>query len=212
MGRPKGIENKVLHIWTNEEKERLSEIAPGHHYKEIQEIMNKKYNLDFTLNQIKGAISRYKFNTGLNGQFEKNHVPFNKDKKGTCAKGSEKGWFLKGVIPPNHRPVGSERITVDDYTEVKVAEPNKWRLKHQLSWEQHNGTIPLGYAVIFGDGNRQNTDIDNLILVSRQQLLVLNRYKLIQSNADSTRTGVIIADIYQKISDRKNKLKGPERR
>lgn len=203
IGRPKGGKNKTPHTWTDKEKEYLKEITPGHHYSEIQELMNKKYNLDFTSTQIKGALRRYKLNTGFNGQFKTDHIPFNKDKKGLWFKGSEKTWFKKGTIPPNHRPVGSKRITVDDYTEVKIAEPNKWRLKQQLVWEEHNGKIPKGYAVIFGDGDRHNLEINNLILVTRQQLLILNRNKLIQNDADLTRTGVIIADLYQKISDRK---------
>lgn len=131
-GRPQGGKNKVLHIWSTEEKEYLKQITPGHHYKEIQEIMNKKYNLDFTVGQIKGAVSRYKLNTGFTGQFDKNHIPFNKDKKGTCAKGSEKSWFKKGDMPVNHRPVGSERVNVDGYCEIKVSEPRKWRLKHNV--------------------------------------------------------------------------------
>jgi len=202
-GRPPGCKSKVLHKWTDKEKEYLKKITPGHHYKEIQKLMSKKWNLEYTLVQIKGAISRYKLNTGFNGQYGKDHIPANKGMKGVCAQGSDKGWFKKGTIPPNHREVGSERITVDDYTEVKVAEPNKWRLKQQLTWEKHNGNIEKGYAVIFGDGDRHNFDVDNLILVSRYQLLTMNKNKLIQKDANLTRTGVIIADLYQKISEKK---------
>jgi hypothetical protein len=102
------------------------------------------------------------------------------------------------------RPVGSERVNVDGYTEIKVSDPNKWRCKHVVIWEAHNGPMPKGYAIIFGDGNKENFELDNLILVSRQQLLTLNRNRLIQNDADLTRTGVIIADLYQKISQRMN--------
>ena len=206
-GRPLGGKNRICHIWTNEEKEYLKEITPGHHYKEIQELMSKKYNLDFTLNQIMGAINRCKLNTGFNGQFGKSHIPFNKGAKGIWYEGSEKTWFLKGHEPINHREIGSERVTVDGYIEVKVAEPHKWRTKHQVVWKEHNGPIPKNHVVIFGDGNKLNYDINNLILVSRSQLLILNRNKLIQNDADLTRTGVIIADLYQKISERNNKTK-----
>ena len=199
-GRPPGRSNTIPHIWTDKEKEYLKKITPGNHHKEIQKLLNEECNTDFTLEQIKGAISRYKLTTGFTGQFGKMHIPFNKDKKGVCAKGSEKGWFKKGTIPPNHDIIGTEKITVDGYTTVKVAEPNKWRLKQQLVWEKYNGLIKKGYVVIFGDGNRQNLEINNLILVSRQQLLILNKNKLIQKDAELTRTGVIIADLYQKIS------------
>lgn len=202
MSRPKGTKNKVLHIWTDEEKEYLKEIAPGHHYKEIQELMIDKFNYDFTMEQIKGALRRYKLNTGFTGRFNKGHAPANKGLKGVCGKGCEKTWFKEGTIPPNHRPVGSERTNVDGYIEIKIAEPNKWRLKHQVIWEKHNGKILSGYAVIFGDGDKTNLDIDNLILISRKQLLTMNRYKLIQNDAELTKTGVIIASLHEKIKER----------
>lgn len=204
-GRTTGSKNKVLHVWSKEEKDYLKKITPGHHYKEIQNFINKKFDLNLTLGQIKGAISRYKLNTGFTGQFKKGNVPANKGIKGVYAKGCEKTWFKKGSTPINHRSVGSERITVDGYTEIKVEEPNKWRLKQQLIWEKYNGPVPKGYVVIFGDGNQHNFNPDNLILVSRQQLLILNRNKLIQKDADLTRTAIIIADLHQKISQRKAK-------
>lgn len=116
--------------WSDEEKEYLKEITPGHHYVEIVELMNKKFDREFTVKLVKNAIGRYKLNTGFNGRFEKGLIPHNKGQKGVCAKGAEKGWFKKGQIPINHKPVGSERITKDGYIMLKVAEPNKWRLKH----------------------------------------------------------------------------------
>lgn len=203
MARVVGSKNKVLHVWSEEEKKYLGEITSGHHYKEIQELMNKKFNYNFTLDQIKGAIGRYKLNTGFTGKFPKGNVPVNKGQKGVIYEGCKNTWFRKGNTPINHRPVGSERITVDGYTEVKVDEPNKWRLKQQIVWEKHNGPLPKGYVVIFGDKDTSNFDIKNLIVVSRKQLLTLNKYNLIQSDTELTKTGVVIADIYQKISEKK---------
>jgi hypothetical protein len=202
-GRPQDSKNKVFHIWSPEEKEYLKQITPGHHYKEIQELMNKKINLEFTMDQIKGAIGRYKLNTGFTGQFNKGHAPANKGVKGVVHEGCKKTWFKKGNRPINHRSIGSERINVDGYIEIKVAEPNKWRLKHRVIWEENNGPISKYHNVIFGDGDKSNLDVDNLILVSKKQLLILNRNNLIQKDADLTRTGVIIADLYQKISEKK---------
>lgn len=200
MGRPKGSENKRLHIWKEEEKHYLKEITPGRSHKEIAEIMSKEFNYNFTHTQIKGAIGRYKLNTGLTGQFKAGNIPYNKGIKGL--KGANRTSFKKGNRPVNYRPIGSERVNVDGYTEVKVEDPNKWTLKHKLIWENHNGPVPEGYAVIFADRNKSNLDINNLLLLSRQQLLIMNRNKLIQNDIDLTKTGVIIADIYQKINDR----------
>ena len=201
----KGVKNTVFHKWTEEEKKYLGEITPGRHYKEIQNLLNNKYNLDLTLSQIKGAISRYKLNTGFTGRFAKNSIPFNKGKKGTCAKGCEKTWFKKGNKPINHKPTGSERVDVDGYTLIKIAEPNKWALKHRVLWEKTNGKIPKGYNVIFADGNKKNINMDNLILVSWSKLLIMNRNNLIKTDAELTRTGAIIADLYKKINEKSKK-------
>ncbi len=205
MARKLGTENKVFHRWTEEELNYLKHITPGHHHKEIHELVNKKFGLNLTLDQIKGTIKRHNLKTGFTGQFKKGNKPHNKGLKGICAKGCEKTWFKKGITPINHRPIGSERVSVDGYTEVKVSEPNKWRLKHQLVYESSKGKIPKGYAVIFGDGDKSNFDIDNLILVSRHQLLTLNRNNLIQDDTELTKTGVIIADTIIKINEVRKK-------
>lgn len=195
----------TTHIWTADEKEYLKQITPGRHHREIQALVNKRFNLDLTMNQIKAAINRYKLNTRFTGQFKKGHIPANKGARGVIYEGCKKTWFKKGNIPINRKPIGSERINTYGYTEVKVAEPNKWKSKHILIWEKTNGPVPKGYVVIFGDGNKRNLDINNLILVSRRQLLILNRKGLIQSNANLTKTAIVITDIYHKISERANK-------
>lgn len=176
------IDRKLLNqfhpsIYTKEQEQYIGDNIKGKTSNELTEMFNVYFESALEGDQIRSYISNHGLVSGVNCEFGKGHIPANKGIKGIWYKGSEKTWFEKGTIPPNHREVGSERITVDDYIEVKVAEPSKWRLKHQLVWQKHNGNIPKGYAVIFGDGNRQNTDINNLILVSRQQLLILNKNK-----------------------------------
>lgn len=75
--------------------------------------------------------------------------------------------FKKGNRPQNHKQVGYERTTRDGYIEVKVAEPNIFKLKHRVVWEKHNGKIPTGHNVQFKDGNRLNVDIENLYIINR---------------------------------------------
>lgn len=197
----KAKKKRKFHIWTNEEKEYLKEITPGHHYKEIHKLFNEKFNLNLTIGQIKAAIGRYKLNTGFNGQFQKGNIPTNKGTKGLT--GSNKTSFKKGHKPSNLRPVGSERITKDGYTEIKVEEPNKWRLKHQVIWEKCKGKIPKGHTIIFGDGNKQNLDINNLILVTRKQLLILNRNRLIKNDIELTKVAINVVKVQEKIDERK---------
>ncbi|MBW9154259.1 HNH endonuclease signature motif containing protein [Clostridium estertheticum] len=198
----------MKHVYTKAESTFIRKNIKGTGTGELTEMFNTYFGLEIKVSSIRTFVKNHGLKSGLNTSFKKGHVSFNKGMKGLWFKGSEKTWFKKGTIPPNHREVGSERITVDGYVEVKITEPNKWRLKQQIVWEKHNGKIAKGYAVIFGDGNRQNSDINNLILVNRQQLLIMNKNKLIQNNAKLTRTGVMIADLYQAISERnKNSTK-----
>ena len=112
-------------------------------------------------------------------RFKKGSVPPNKGKKMSpeVYEKVKETMFKKGNSPVNHREVGSERINVDGYIEIKVAEPNRWRLKHRFIWEQVNGEIPKGYNVQFKNHNRQDCRIENLYLICRaDQIAKENSY------------------------------------
>ena len=94
------------------------------------------------------------------------------------------------------------------YIEIKIKEPNLWVLKHRLIYEKYYGEIPAGYSVIFGDGDKQNCDINNLILVSRSELLILNRNKLIKKDSALTRTGINIAKLIDTMNKKKHAKRG----
>ena len=148
-----------------------------------------------------------RFNKGWEPtQFEKGHVPWNKGKKGLCI-GGKATQYKPGHKPANWMPIGSERINGDGYVDVKIQDGMKqknWKGKHVIIWEGHNGRpVPPGHAVIFGDGNRRNFNPDNLILVSRKQLVRLNQRGLIQNDVELTKAGIVIADIHNKIGERK---------
>lgn len=171
--------------------------------KELTEMVNEKFGTVYTSAQVKNFKRRNHLSSGLNGQFLKGHIPANKGKKGKCAHGCDKTWFKKGCKPVNHKPVGSERIDRDGYTLIKVAEPSKWRLKQHIVWEEYHGVIPKGYKVIFLDSDTTNFDIDNLMLVTDSELLILNRHGLKHNDADITKTGVTIAKLIEGINRKK---------
>lgn len=207
MGRPLGVKNKgPRHIWSDEEKQYLAEITPGRGYKEIQSMMSCKFGFDYTRHQIKGAITRNKLNTGRTGRFEKGHATWNKGTKGLTKANVTS--FKKGQKSHNYKPLGSERITKDGYCEIKVSDTGRrWRPKHALIYEKHHGKVPKGSAVIFLDGDKRNFDIDNLYLVTRSQLAMLNKNSLIQKDADLTKTAINVVDLMKKISAMEKKDK-----
>lgn len=196
--------------YTAEHIKFIAENISGTNFKELTAIFNQRFGMDLSVSAMVSLSDRHGLHNGILGngykptQFKKGHVPFNKGKKGVG--GWEPTQFKKGNKPANWVPIGTERLSKDGYIEVKIADGklNKnWRGKHIVIWEETNGPLPKGHAVIFGDGNSRNFDPNNLILVSRKQLLCLNRNNLIQNDADLTRTGIAIADIYGKISERK---------
>lgn len=173
--------------------------------REMVELFTEHFNIHVTKNQMKGVMYRNNISSGKTGRFEKGHIPNSKGQK-MSKEQYEKckpTMFKKGHIPKNHREIGSERITKDGYIEIKIKEPNLWVLKHRLIYEEHYGKIPAGYSVIFGDGDKLNCNIDNLILVSRSELLLMNRNKLIKKDSSLTKTGLNIA----KLLDTMNKKK-----
>lgn len=82
--------------------------------------------------------------------------------------------FKPGQKSHNYKPIGTERLQADGYIYLKIADPNRWKLKHHLIYEQQRGKIPPGFIIRFKDGNKQNFDIDNLILVSKRKNMQLN--------------------------------------
>lgn len=171
-------------VWTDREDAVLREMYPDHFACEIGELLgrcvysvyNRAHLLGLKSSREKivrsGRMSSNHPNN-VASRFQAGHVPVNKGKKmsaelyAKCAP----TMFRRGNVPVNHRPVGSERVNVEGYVEVKVSEPNKWRLKHRVVWEQANGPIPPGHNVQFRDGNRRNCGLSNLYLISRADQL-----------------------------------------
>lgn len=195
------------HQYTMEEHQFMAKYVPGHSYKEIQKAFIERFGWEITFGQIKSYVGNHNLKTGKTGRFQKGQEPPNKGKKGVCAAGSEKTWFQKGHIPANYRPIGSERINVDGYVEVKVQDPNKWKLKHRIVWESVNGDIPKGYIIIFRDNNKTNTHIDNLMLIKRSINAVLNHTGLYEYSREFKETAVRIAELKAATSDAKARKK-----
>lgn len=194
-----------MHIFTKKQKEFIEENAKGIGNEELKNLFNSHFKLSLSREQIKRYKANHKISSGLTGFFQKGSTPFNKGKK-KYWKGGEETQFKKGNKPHNWVPIGSERISKDGYIQIKIQEDKKqhnWRGRHILIWEQHNGPLPRGHAILFGDGNNRNFDINNLILVSRHQLLELNKNNLIQKDADLTKLAIKIADLNIKIYERK---------
>lgn len=111
------------------------------------------------------------------GQFQKAHVPWNKGLTGIRQNPATE--FKKGHRPPTWKPVGT--ITTRkrygrERAWVKVAEPNIWKPRAYVVWEEAGGPeLPLGYFLHYLDGDSLNDDKLNLAAVTRSFHLHLLR-------------------------------------
>jgi hypothetical protein len=183
----------------------LERKAAGRSYAELTELFNRRFGLSFTVNRLTATLGRLELTNGRDGRFRPGNIPPNKGKKGIRV--SRETEFKKGNRPWNWRPVGSERINADGYAEVKIRNPNMWKAKHRIIWEKARGKIPRGGVIIFADGNKLNMRLNNLLLVSRSELSVMNHLGLMSSYGKLTEIGKSIADIKLLIADRKRQSK-----
>jgi hypothetical protein len=200
----------MSHRFTREQIEFIKVNVVGKSYSEIISFVKNQFGIQLNKIQVKSFMGNHKLNSGRTGRFESGHIPAN---KGTHINtGGKETQFKRGHKPWNYKPVGTERVNADGYVDIKIADPKKWKTKHILIWEAENAPVPKGHVVIFGDGNRFNFELDNLILISRKELAVLNKNRLIQGDADLTRSVILIADIYLKCGEGKRTLKGKQRK
>jgi hypothetical protein len=198
-------------IYTDVHIKWLRKNVPGTPFEIVSERFNKRFSLPTNVNTVENLSHKYGIKSGLKlHRFSKGHVPFNKGIKGYCAPGCEKSWFQKGHKSSNWRPVGSERITADGYVEIKVASKPKpgqkrWRLKHVVVFEKKHGQVPKGHCVIFLDGNRQNTSLKNLYMISRQVHAGMCHEHLYTEDPETTMSNCILAANKVAISNLKRK-------
>ena len=176
----------------------IQEIIPGHHEDEIRAMFLERFGIKLTKQQIKGVKTKYNIKSGtVGGQFEKGHDTWNRGRKMTQEQYEKmsKTMFKKGQVPHNWHPVGSERIS-DGYIMVKVAEPRKWRMKQRVVWEEHYGVkLKSNEMIVFLDGNKQNVNIDNLIMLTRAELARYNQNHLKTDSSDLNLTAALVAKL-----------------
>lgn len=199
-GRKPGELNKgQFRLYTQEQADYLKQGYRQWEFKELTKRFNSHFGTSMTPSQIKGFIKAHGFKSGRTGRFEKGQTSWNMGTKGLIKPNS--GSFQKGHCPVNHRPVGSERVNVEGYIEIKTAEPNVWDLKQRVVYEQNCGPIPKGNNVRFRDGNKRNVSLDNLFLVDNRENALLNkRYKMSNQPVEHRETIVLLAKIDVKVA------------
>ncbi len=117
-------------------------------------------------------------------RYPKGHVPANKGlrRPGWTAGRMRETQFRKGerqgVAVRLYKPIGTERISKDGYLERKVNDDlplqRRWRAVHLILWECVNGPVPPGHALTFKNGDRRDVRLENLVLITRRELMARN--------------------------------------
>lgn len=116
-----------------------------------------------------------------NGQFLPLSTPWNFNLRGYM--GANKTSFKNGHLPKQTLPKGS--IT-KSYKHGKIEQVNiniDWKgerkTNNSLAWyiweSEHQQDRPKGYVMFHIDGDKENNDLDNLRIITRVELLNLNR-------------------------------------
>jgi hypothetical protein len=162
--------------------------------KELARLFNAKFGSEVSAKGLGQKCIKLGLVCPNTGVFKKGSIPANKGTKGL--KGANKTSFKPGNKPMQTKRVGSVSYRKDKngslYMHIKVAEPNKWQMLHVYIYENKHGKVVKGHCVIFKDKNTLNPRLDNLMLISRSELVRLNqKYSNIDKSLKDTALQVI---------------------
>lgn len=160
-------------IWSQADDEKLTELYPNNSARQIAKTLGR------TKAAIKNRIARLKLSKGGNdGCFPKGGVPWNKGTKFDSGGRSHETRFKPGHMPHTWNPIGHERESKEGYLQRKMTDTGVTRHDyvgiHHIVWRESGQEIPKGFALRFKDGNKRNFALDNLELISRRDLMLLN--------------------------------------
>lgn len=178
---------KKFRIWSKEEMKLLSDRYAESVTSELARALGRTSAQVFKKASYMGLRKSAAFKTRMAetlrgkrrpGQFAPGNRPWNKGIPYRSGGRSVEHQFQPGKRPQNWRPIGYERV-VQGYLERKVTDTGvtgaDFRLVHHLVWEASGrGPVPAGYALVFRDGDARNFALENLELVSREDLMRRN--------------------------------------
>jgi hypothetical protein len=177
--------------WTGEERAFLAESIPGRWRSEVCALFAERFGRPITERQVKDFAATWRVLSGMRG------TPPDSNARQTC--------FKAGRTPHNQRPIGAEEWRLG-YLWRKVAEtqPSRhgWRAVHRLVWEEANGPVPEGCEVAFRDGDRTHITLDNLMLITSSEHLVMARRGLFGAGEAGRTCADLISAAYRRQQER----------
>lgn len=209
-------------VWSEAHIEFLRIVVPGTPWATVHEWFEEEFATGRSMDDVKRLCKRRGILNGRDSRIQPGSVPPNKGRIGWSAPGTEATRFKKGNRPHTYVPVGSYRLTtartrfdrrnqcdyvVPAYWQLKVADTvparHGWKFLHRLIWENEYGPIPPGGNVVFVDGDTMNVSIDNLMMLTRGALAIVNRHHAFsQAPAELRRTILLTAQVQAAAGER----------
>lgn len=209
-------------LYSDEVISFIKDNAKGVNTENLTKLINSRFKTNYRVGQIE--YKRYNIGapSGISNvgrrlspatEFKKGHRPTHSIQKGQRISPATE--FKKGHVPKNYLPIGTVILRDDGYLWKKYADTKParfgWKQIHRHNWEQVHGKIPDDRKIIFLDGDRMNTDISNLAMVSNQEMLIANQHGLIKEDPEITKVGVQLSKVIAKTYNlTRNKKKGRE--
>ena len=211
-GNKKLVENRYT-LLTKDQAKFVKDAYKKMPIPDVTSSLNKHFGTDFGENQIEAYINNHGFKSGRTCCFKKGDKPWNSGTKGQGLTKANSGSFKKGNIPATIKPLYAERLSKDKLIEIKVpikherkGTATQYMPKQRWIYEQHFGHIPDGYVVSFRDGNRENFDPVNLMLLSRAEMLCLNQNGYRNTPGELKQTVFALSKLQAKIGQKKKEL------
>lgn len=209
-----GYPNNIEH-YTDEQIEFLKENCRLYSRKELTEKFNEKFGTSKTMLALRQFCNKYGFNSSNNGRFKKGNITWStglskeehrshfSDESYTSMVGILEQRNIYEVGDIRQRKIGGVYIPyVVISTDYSIPDRERIVPLTRYNWEKVYGPVPEGYSLLHLDGDVQNCDISNLVMVSDAErgCVVGNGW---QGKGELTKTGVAYAKLAMAIKDKK---------
>lgn len=165
-------------VYSDEENDFFLE-CKGISHKEIQEKFKTKFGREITCSAVKHKMQRICGGNGRDTRYKKGNTSYQ---------------LVKNRHNPNKKSDFDECIRHGKYgNEVFIKVNGEWVRKKRYVWEQNNGLIPDGYVIMTKDGNNENCNIDNLIMVEKEVAMEFGRMKYKELDLELRETAIYIS-------------------
>lgn len=217
-GKPKGWSP----VYPDDMADYMRSIAEGRNCHEIAKLINEYYGkqiIDAT--RVRAYKKNHGITSGPDCRFKKGQESPTKGKKQTdfmspeAIERTKATRFKPQQKPPNLLQVGAVVKNTEGYLlrkkQMEGTQWERWEFLHRAIWEEHNGPIPEGMMVSFKDCNKENVNIDNLMLISNAENLELHRSGLRFEDPDLTEIGLNVVKLKIKARERRNEQRRLQR-